>query len=45
MEDNLRIQTAQGSWYGPVKMILPEPEATEISMSWSVPRSMAVCIS
>ena len=25
-------------WYGPLKMILPEPEAREISISWSVPR-------
>jgi hypothetical protein len=25
------IQTTQGSWYGPVEMILPEPEAREIS--------------
>jgi hypothetical protein len=32
------IETAQGSWYEPVKMILPEPEAREISISWSVPR-------
>ena len=32
------IDTAQGSWYGSVKMILPEPEAREISISWSVQR-------
>ena len=25
-------------WYGPLKMILPEPETREISISWSVPR-------
>jgi len=25
------IQTTQGSWYGPVEMILPEPEPREIS--------------
>ena len=25
------IQTAQGSWYGPVEMILPEAEARAIS--------------
>ena len=30
------IETAQGSWYGPVKMILPEAEAREIYISWSV---------
>ena len=33
------IQTVQGSWYVPVKMIFPEPEARETSISWSVPRS------
>jgi hypothetical protein len=32
MEGNIRIyKTAQGSWYGPVKMIFPEPEAKAIS--------------
>jgi hypothetical protein len=28
----------QGSWNGPLKMILPEPEAREISISWSLLR-------
>jgi hypothetical protein len=30
--------TAQGSWYEPVEMILPEQEVREISVSRSVPR-------
>ena len=37
MEGNIRIiQTAQGMWYGPVEMLLPELEAREISVSRSV---------
>ena len=31
------IQTTQGSWYGPVEMILPEPEAREISCPLVLP--------
>ena len=31
------IQTAEGSWYGLVEMILPNPESREISVSQSVP--------
>lgn len=38
IEGNIRIyRFAQGSRYGPVKMILPEPEARVISISWSLP--------
>jgi hypothetical protein len=29
--ESFDIQNAQGSWYGPVEMILPEPEARAIS--------------
>ena len=39
MVGNIRIyRLSQGSWYGTVKMIFPEPQAREISISWSVPR-------